>query len=73
MKLDAPPPHSIILQAEFTEVPPHDDGERVELTKRARVSCTCGLDTGYIPTEEAKEAARQHVADYLPGVPFNLP
>lgn len=72
MKLDPPPPHSVSYEREIIEGPPQKGWRQYEPTPNARASCTCGeLDTGYVGAAEAEQAAREHVAAYLPGVPFD--
>lgn len=73
MKLNAPPTHEVRYEGQLKERPPQKGWRAYEPTGKARATCTCGrLDSGYIDPSEAKQAARQHVADYLPGVPFDL-
>lgn len=52
--------HPANVQAETRDLPPADGWRQVEHTGRARATCPCGLDTGYVPTREAGAAAQAH-------------
>jgi len=55
--------HNPHVEAETRELPPIDGWVRVEHTGRARATCPCGLDTGFIPTQEAWDIAASHPVD----------
>lgn len=52
--------HDPNVEAEIRETPPEDGWRCFERTGRARATCPCGLDTGYVPTAQACDTARSH-------------
>lgn len=52
--------HAFSVQAETRELPPVNGWREVEATGQARATCTCGLDTGFIPVPDAWTTARTH-------------
>jgi hypothetical protein len=61
MTTTAPVVHALRFEKETRPLQPTPDGyARYERTGRARATCTCGLDTGWIATAEAVRAGKEH-------------
>lgn len=54
--------HDPHVEAEIRDLPAEDGWRRCEQTGRARATCPCGLDTGFIPKQEAWGIAASHPA-----------
>lgn len=55
--------HALRFEKETRPLQPDAEGwKRWEATGRARATCTCGLDTGWVRTAEAVQAGTEHHA-----------
>lgn len=65
--------HRPIITAEIREMEPTSDGwAQYEATGRVCVVCPCGLDSGFIPKEQAAVQYREHTNPVQPRPPVRI-
>lgn len=55
--------HRIVAIAEIRDLEPEAGWARSEKTGRACIVCLCGLNSGFIPAQEATDIGRAHAHD----------
>jgi hypothetical protein len=67
--------HDLSAERQLIEKDPHPDGWRQYDAGAVRVTCTCGLDTGWTDHNTARETHIRHADQYRtqlpPGIPFS--
>lgn len=58
--------HETTLERQIVELSPQDGWRRVEAGTLARVTCLCGIDTGWIEIREADRIYKEHSGDPRP-------
>ncbi|MDT0306857.1 hypothetical protein RM780_07755 [Streptomyces sp. DSM 44917] len=61
-----PTDHKLTFEREVLDLPPKDGWARYAPGSHARTSCTCGLDTGWVPRPEATQARTTHAQEVCP-------